>query len=530
MFQLLDSSSFIFQRRTETCALATGSSSGLNQYASRDVPDVIDVLGFSLYDDTQSDLDINGMPAQHRREEYFYHQLDNLGNSTGDLYEQVEVAESMGGTPIAEESGYYFVAEDPEEFEYDDDGNLLSDGRWEYTWDGENRLIEVEEVRTQGLNEINLRKLNFVYDDQGRRIETKEWAWIDSHQLWINYRTVRFLYSGFNVIAELNQSLTTQKTYLWGLDEGEMNDYRNTGGWSSIGRAAGGVGGLLLVRDHNQNEAHFVHSDGNGNVVALLDADGNGEISAIYDYDPFGNLIRVTGEAAELNPFRFSTKYQDNFTDLYYYGFRFYSPGQGRFLNRDPIEEEGGLNLYGFVGNDPVNRGDFLGLYDLNFVYPAHNIWFISMSDRRWSPGQIRDVEAIQMRANSGAITFALQLERYQSEIPVLYCPTAGRTELKSVTNQAIDALWKASAGLSSLSKRLDVSKANDSGAALAFVHWAWSDRVWLNESGFFNLPFQAQSGTFLHEIVDLEAGVTGRNRSNSSIYPIIAKTRDFPP
>ena len=45
------------------------------------------------------------------------------------------------------------------------------------------------------------------------------------------------------------------------------------------------------------------------------------------------------------------------------YGFRFYSPSQGRWLNRDPIEEAGGLNLYGFVGNDPVNRWDYLGKY-----------------------------------------------------------------------------------------------------------------------------------------------------------------------
>ena len=44
------------------------------------------------------------------------------------------------------------------------------------------------------------------------------------------------------------------------------------------------------------------------------------------------------------------------------YGFRFYSPGQGRFLSRDPIGERGGLNLYAFVGNDPVNAWDYLGL------------------------------------------------------------------------------------------------------------------------------------------------------------------------
>ena len=49
------------------------------------------------------------------------------------------------------------------------------------------------------------------------------------------------------------------------------------------------------------------------------------------------------------------------------YGFRYYSPAQVRFLNRDPIEEAGGLNLYAFVGNDPINGIDYLGLIDFRF-------------------------------------------------------------------------------------------------------------------------------------------------------------------
>ncbi|MEX2382235.1 MAG: RHS repeat-associated core domain-containing protein, partial [Opitutales bacterium] len=52
----------------------------------------------------------------------------------------------------------------------------------------------------------------------------------------------------------------------------------------------------------------------------------------------------------------------DTEAGLYYYGYRYYSPSMGRWINRDPIEERGGLNLYGFVGNDPANYWDFLGL------------------------------------------------------------------------------------------------------------------------------------------------------------------------
>jgi len=45
-----------------------------------------------------------------------------------------------------------------------------------------------------------------------------------------------------------------------------------------------------------------------------------------------------------------------------YYLYRFYSPQLGRWINRDPIEENGGINLYGFVGNDGVGKFDILGL------------------------------------------------------------------------------------------------------------------------------------------------------------------------
>jgi len=70
----------------------------------------------------------------------------------------------------------------------------------------------------------------------------------------------------------------------------------------------------------------------------------------------------VTGSQAAQNPSRFSTKFTDEESGLVYYGYRYYSPGMGRWLSRDPIAENGGLNLYGFVYNDTVNMADVLGL------------------------------------------------------------------------------------------------------------------------------------------------------------------------
>jgi RHS repeat-associated protein len=71
---------------------------------------------------------------------------------------------------------------------------------------------------------------------------------------------------------------------------------------------------------------------------------------------PFGEVIRATGPMAKANPFRFSTKYQDDETDLLYYGYRYYSANVGRWLSRDRIQEDGGLNLFGFSGNSSIDR------------------------------------------------------------------------------------------------------------------------------------------------------------------------------
>ena len=95
-------------------------------------------------------------------------------------------------------------------------------------------------------------------------------------------------------------------------------------------------------------------------MVALVKA-ADGTSSAVYEYGPFGELLRATGPMAKANPLRFSTKFQDDETDLLYYGYRYYNPSTGMWLSRDPMEESGGLNLYSFVLDDPLNAIDALG-------------------------------------------------------------------------------------------------------------------------------------------------------------------------
>ena len=102
--------------------------------------------------------------------------------------------------------------------------------------------------------------------------------------------------------------------------------------------------------------------DLNGNVTLLVNT-ATGNSAATYDYGPFGEPLRQSGEYAVINPFRFSTKYTDDETGLVDYGLRPYIPSTGRWLNRDPIFEKGGMNLYGFVVNDGLNHWEVLGCF-----------------------------------------------------------------------------------------------------------------------------------------------------------------------
>ena len=109
-------------------------------------------------------------------------------------------------------------------------------------------------------------------------------------------------------------------------------------------------------------QAYHFHYDGNGNVTEITDISGNN--AASYRYDAFGNTLNATGSYAALNRYRFSTKPLDNEVTnapLYYYGYRYYDPLTGRWPSIDPIEEEGGVNLYGFVENNGLSYYDLFG-------------------------------------------------------------------------------------------------------------------------------------------------------------------------
>ncbi|UDQ96739.1 RHS repeat-associated core domain-containing protein [Lentisphaerota bacterium WC36G] len=99
-------------------------------------------------------------------------------------------------------------------------------------------------------------------------------------------------------------------------------------------------------------------ADGNKNITQLIDM-SSGSVANRYDYSPFGQLSLDNETVA--NVFKFSSEFHDEKSGLIYYNYRYYNPSTGKWLSRDPIEEDGGFNLYGFVNNQPISNKDHLG-------------------------------------------------------------------------------------------------------------------------------------------------------------------------
>ena len=100
-----------------------------------------------------------------------------------------------------------------------------------------------------------------------------------------------------------------------------------------------------------------------GSTVALTDS--TGAVQTQYTYEPFGQTT-VTG-AQSTNPFQYTGRENDG-TGLYYYRARYYYPALQRFISQDPIGLRGGINLYRYVRNDPVNLLDPWGLEPISKI------------------------------------------------------------------------------------------------------------------------------------------------------------------
>jgi RHS repeat-associated protein len=312
-------------------------------------------------------------------------------------------------------------------FIYDLNGNLLSDGTRVFEYDDENQLTAV--------TVSNSFRSEFVYDGKMRRRIRREKVW--GSGAWNLKSEIRYIYDRNLVIQERDANNLPLVTYTRGRD------------LSGSLQGAGGIGGLLARTDHallatGAPGAHaYYHSDGNGNITALINT--NQLIVARYLYDPFGNILSQSGPLALANGYRFSSKEAHDPSGLVYFGWRFYDPSLQRWLNRDPLGEQGFETLRkrrpltkhlffasGWLSTAPRPRGALLE----PFAYCLNNP--LNVSDPFGDnppdcPSVLQSLweELVELWREEGSVDFTLSGgEGLGGELRVSYSPGTGELDL----------------------------------------------------------------------------------------------------
>jgi len=201
-------------------------------------------------------------------------------------------------------------------YNYDKNGNVLDDGLRTYTWDAENRLLSVTAKANSSL------KTTFRYDGLGRRtaIDTTNGVTSETRYLWCGEQLCQ---------ARTSTDVVSRRYY----SEGEYLP----------------LGGTSLYYSQDQL----------GSVRDVL-ATQNGSRVGSFDYDPYGNPSESNDQVG--TNFRYAGLFYDVQDAIYLSTYRPYDPSTGRWLSRDPIEENGGTNLYAYVRGRPTTNKDPLGL------------------------------------------------------------------------------------------------------------------------------------------------------------------------
>lgn len=252
--------------------------------------------------------------AQDQTTTYTRNQVQEIvGHSwTNDLYQWAGYA---NGTKSYTANGLnqYTVAAGAT-ISHDTRGNLTGDGTWTYSFDADNKL---KSATKSGYS------ATLGYDPEGRL-----------HTTVLAGTTTHLRYDGADLVAEYDGSGNLLRRYVHGPGVDEA---------------------LVWYEGSTTTNKTWLYADHLGSVTAT--ANSAGTSTATYSYGPYGEPNVTTGVR-----FRYTGQQYIGGLNLYYYKARFYSPAIGRFLQTDPIGTADDLNLYAYVGNNPVNFSDPSGL------------------------------------------------------------------------------------------------------------------------------------------------------------------------
>jgi RHS repeat-associated protein len=221
---------------------------------------------------------------------------------------------------------------------HDDNGNLLSDGTYDYYYDYRNNLVKVEENSTV--------VAEYEFDALGRRVRKSTNGWTDYEE---------YYYDGEHAVEEYDDSDNLLKKFVYGQEIDEIRvmiapDYADV--------------------DDDQNTTEilnfYFHHNMLGSVTHVTGEDQS--LVEQYEYQPYGgttikdgNGTDLSGTSAIKNPYLFTARRYEEETELYHYRRRAYCPNKGRFLQRDPLGHIDGPNLFTYCLSCPTKYSDRRG-------------------------------------------------------------------------------------------------------------------------------------------------------------------------